>query len=163
MDAAREITCRAHVVRRARCQALIVKPIGSAEVAASEVRVKVAMKLVGARLGNYVQDQVAGLSIFGVVVVFKNLELLDLFHRRSQRVACGSAPIGNISAVDVDLDAAVVDAAGANQIVGVAGVIVSDSRSRGSQALIVVRRAAKSSKRRRGRQIGNGLIVDYGG
>src|ERR1700730_11014102 len=99
------------------------------------------MKLVGARLGDYVQDQVTGLAVFGVVVVGENLELLNFLNRRAQRVARGSAPIGDIPPVNVDLDTAVINAAGANQVRGVAGVIVSDSRCRGSQPLIVVRRA----------------------
>src|SRR5260370_13159023 len=94
--------------RRIAC-CLVVEEVGSPQVAAPEISVRIAMDCVSAGLGNDIQDDVASLSVLSIVVVRKDLKLLDLFHRRAQRISRGDYLIGNIPALQVYREATRLD------------------------------------------------------
>src|SRR4029077_16251110 len=81
---------------------LVVEEVGSAQVPAPEISVRIAVDCVGARFGDDIQDYVSGLSVFRVVVVGENLKFLDFFDRRTQSVARGDDLVGYVASVEVD-------------------------------------------------------------
>src|SRR5712691_12452028 len=68
---------RRHSIAR---QTEVVERIGSRHVPAAEIHVTLAVDIVGAGLGDSVNDQAAGLAVLGVVIVGEHLEFLEFIH-----------------------------------------------------------------------------------
>src|SRR5258708_5740684 len=84
----------------------IVKPVGGPHIPPTEVAVPVAVNVVRSRLGDHIKYNVSGLSVFRVVIIGQNLEFLYFFHGRAEGVAPGNKLVGDVSAIQVNGDAA---------------------------------------------------------
>src|ERR1700730_177459 len=128
---------------------------------------EVTVDAIGARLGNYVQDETTRLAILRVVVIGEDLKFLDFVHRGPKRIAHGANLVGNVAAVYVVLVAVVVKGTGTDQVGVVASVVVVDAGSGQRQTGIIVHVAIDSRDTRHieGRscgETGHVGLVHYG-
>src|SRR5579863_7502195 len=160
------LRARGEITRRASSRsgpALIVKEVRSAHVSAADVGVAIAVDGVRARFSDHVQDDAAGLAIFGVVVIGDDLEFLYLFHSGAESVPHGSRHIRNISAVNVMDNAAAVDHPRADDFRAQSGVVCPHAWRRIDETLPVIRRTGPPAERCSRGQVGYVSVIEIDG
>lgn len=109
-------------------KALVVEEVRCAHVAPADVGVAVTVDGVCAGLGDNVQDNAAGLAIFGVVVIRDDLEFFYLFHGSAERVARRSRNIRDVSTIDVVDDTSAINTSGSNDFTAEARIVGTHAR-----------------------------------